>query len=71
MTSDHTINTSPMLPPRELARKAEAAIWLGLSERTLHALIADGLPTLRPTPGVVLVDLPKAVEWLRERGGRS
>jgi hypothetical protein len=64
------VKPSPPLPPRVLARKVEAAPWLGVSVRTLDALIADGLPLLRPSPGIVLmIDLRAALRWLRARAG--
>ncbi|MHB1157673.1 MAG: hypothetical protein ACYC26_12670 [Phycisphaerales bacterium] len=63
------MTTAPQqLPPRVVARKDEAAAWLGMSERALHRLIGHGLPVLRPSPGVVLVDLRQALRWLRDRG---
>jgi len=71
MTAPTDTDRTPHLPPRVLARKAEAAAWLGLSERGLHDLIAAGLPTIRPTPNVVLVDLRAALRWLRARGAQT
>ena len=61
----------PALPPRLIARKREAAEWFGISERSLHDLIGEGLPVLRPSVGLVLVDLRAALRWLRERGEGS
>ena len=63
-----TTTTLPPLPPRLLARKGEAARWFGVSERQLDHYIAGGLPVLRPSVGVVLVDLRAALRWLRARG---
>lgn len=63
--------TGQHLPPRVLARKGEAAAWLGIGERTLDRLIVDGLPVLRPSDGLVLVDLRSALRWIRARGSEG
>jgi phage terminase Nu1 subunit (DNA packaging protein) len=61
------VNTIAELPPRAVARKSEAAAWLGISARTLDSFIGEGLPVLRPSQGIVLVELAVALDWLRSR----
>lgn len=43
----------------------ELADWFGVSVPTVKRWVRDGVPCLRPSPGVVRFDLAEVIEWAK------
>lgn len=45
----------------------EAAQWFGVSPMTIRRWVADGMPSVRPSPKVLRFELSACTEWARNR----
>lgn len=43
----------------------ELADWFGVSVPTVKRWVRDGVPCLRPSPGIVRFDLAEVLEWAK------
>ena len=51
----------------KLIDRNELAEYFGVSVATIDRWIRDGVPTIKPSPGIVRFDLSEVVAWAKSR----
>lgn len=60
----------PAPPPPAYMSVAEFAERLECTPATVHRMIGDGMPALRPRPRLIRIPVIEADEWIRQRTKR-
>jgi phage terminase Nu1 subunit (DNA packaging protein) len=55
----------------ELMDRKELAAWFKVSLPTIDRWIREGVPCMKPSPGVVRFELSEVVEWAKNGGSAS
>jgi hypothetical protein len=56
---------APSVPP--FLSVADFAVRIGVTEKVVRQMIADGMPHVRPRPRLTRVAVPQAEAWMAER----
>jgi excisionase family DNA binding protein len=63
LTSHQAANALQVLRPASLLTIAEAAALLRVNVKTIHGMIAEGLPHLRPSKRIIRIERAVLLSW--------